>query len=331
MASEAPVSSEKILAIVLAGGQGSRLHPLTLNHSKPSIVFGGYRLVDFVLSNLINSGIESIYLLAQYKPESLVEHVHANWTFASDDGERFVSVVLPRHEEGEYFYGTADAVCQNLELIERHAPDLVAVFAADHVYRMDVRQMVAWHLQRDADVTVAATQMPLEQAGAFGVIVADEQGRIVDFQEKPEHPAPLSAHPGHAYVSMGNYLFNTEVLVEGLERSLQLGETDFGRHLLPRLASNHRVYAYDFARNKVPGMQAHEEQDFWRDIGTLDAYVEALLDVNGNAPRLNLDNPRWPVLPALSAQRPLFDAKYPRMAVAKKRRPARALSYTIIG
>ena len=307
------MSDEKILAIVLAGGQGTRLRPLTQDCCKPSVFFGGYRLVDFVLSNLVNSGIESIYLLAQYKPESLVEHVHANWTLASDDRECFISVVVPRYGNGEYFYGTADAVYQNLELIERHAPDLVAVFAADQV-------------------TVAATQMPLEQATAFGVIVADKQGRIEDFQEKPDHPAALAAHPGHAFISMGNYLFDTEVLTAGLERLLQPGEVDFGRHLLPRMASRHRVYAYDFSGNRVPGMQRDEDHAYWRDIGTLDAYVEALLDVNGTAPRLQLDNPRWPVLPALSAQRPLFDAKYARTAAASRRRPAaRGLSYTIIG
>jgi glucose-1-phosphate adenylyltransferase len=323
--------SKKILAIVLAGGQGTRLRPLTLKHSKPSVVFGGYRLVDFVLSNLVNSGIESIYLLAQYKPESLVEHIHANWTFAPNNDERFVSVILPRHEEGEYFYGTADAVYQNLELIERHAPDLVAVFAADQVYRMDVRQMVAYHQERNAEVTVAATQMPLEQANAFGVIVAEEQGRIRDFQEKPDHPEPLPAHPGRAYVSMGNYLFDTGVLVEGLECLLRPGESDFGRHLLPRLANNHRVYAYDFSGNRVPGLQPYEKEAYWRDIGTLDAYVDALLDVNGNKPCLKLDNSSWPVLPTLSAQRPLFGANPAQVSVAHKRRPARALSYTIIG
>ena len=314
---------------MLAGGRGSRLHPLTRNHCKPSVVFGGYRLVDFVLSNLVNSGIESIYLLAQYKPESLVEHVHANWTFASDDGAPFVSVIVPRHEQGEHFHGTADAVCRNLELIDRHAPDLVAVFAADHVYRMDVRQMAARHRQCRADVTVAATRMPLEQATAFGVISADEHGRIVDFQEKPAHPAPLPGHPGQALVSMGNYLFDTEVLVAGLER-MNPGETDFGRDLLPCLADRHRVYAYDFAENRVPGRQPYEDRAYWRDIGTLEAYVDALLDVNGNTPRLRLDNPRWPVLPALSAQRPLFEANYARMSASRKYRPLRPLSYTII-
>ena len=312
------VPDPKILALVLAGGQGTRLRPLTLQHAKPSVVFDRYRLVDFALSNLVNSGIDSIYLLAQYKPESLIEHVHANWTFAPNEDDRFISIVVPQHEEDESFSGTADAVRRNLELIERHAPDLVAVFASDQIYRMDVRQMVAYHRECNAGVTVAATRMPLEQAIAFGVIVADAEGRIVDFQEKPEHPVPLHSHPGLAYVSMGNYLFNTDVLVEGLERLLQPGETDFGKHLLPRLAGSSRVYAYDFAGNRVPGMQPHEDNAYWRDIGTLEAYVDALLDVNGNRPRIRLDNPYWPVLPQLAAQRPLFGAKYAGPVVARK-------------
>jgi glucose-1-phosphate adenylyltransferase len=316
--------------MVLAGGQGSRLHPFTLSHSKPSVVFDRYCLVDFVLSNLVNSGIESIYLLAQYKPDSLIEHIYANWMFAPNADERFVSVVVPRHEEGEFFYGTADAVRQNLELIERHEPDLVAVFASDQICRMNVRQMVAHHYERNADVTVAATRMPLEQAIAFGVIEADAEGRILDFQEKPEHPAPLDSHPGLAYVSMGNYLFDAGVLVEGLERLLRPGETDFGKHLLPRLAASRRLYAYDFSGNRVPGAKRHDESAYWRDIGTLEAYVEALLDVNGNMPRIRLDNPYWPVLPRLTTQRPLFDAEYARLVVAHRARARKNVSYTII-
>lgn len=322
--------SDKILAFVLAGGNGSRLHPLTLNHAKPSVVFGGYRLVDFVLSNLVNSGIESIYLLAQYKPESLIEHVHSNWTLTPNGDECFISVVLPRHEEGEYFYGTADAVYQNLELIERHAPDLVAVFAADQIYRMDVRQMVDYHHEHNADVTVAATAVSLERASAFGIIVAGEQGRINGFQEKPEQPTPLPSDPNRAYASMGNYLFNTEALVDGLERLLGNGESDFGKHLLPRMLQSHRVYAYDFDNNRVPGASPYEEPAYWRDIGTLEAYVDALLDVDGNTPRFNLRNSRWPVLPALSAQRPLFGANQAQLVAVGKRRGVRRLSYTIL-
>ncbi len=292
---------KKILAIVLAGGEGTRLRPLTLTHAKPALPFGGsFRIVDFVLSNLVNSGIESIYLLAQYKPESLVKHIDANWKLAHNSRERFVRVVLPQQEHGG-FRGTADAVHQNLDLIKQHAPDMVAVFAADHVYRMDVRQMVQFHSDCDADVTIAATQVPIKQASSFGVIAAGHNGEIWDFQEKPEAPIAIPSCPERAYASMGNYLFNTDVLVEALEHAVRNGETDFGGHILPRLIRSHQVHAYDFSKNSVPGIQSHEEQGYWRDVGTLDAYLSAHDDVAGNAPRFNLHNPHWPMLPALHA------------------------------
>ena len=288
---------KKILAIVLAGGEGSRLRPLTLSHAKPALPFGGnFRLVDFVLSNLVNSGIDSIYLLAQYKPDSLIRHVSANWDLASGGDERFVRVVLP--QQGGVYRGTADAVHQNLALIEQHAPDMVAVFAADHVYRMDVRQMVQFHGDCAADVTVAATQVPIELASSFGVIAANHNGEIWDFQEKPDAPVAMPSCPERAYASMGNYLFNAEVLVEALEHAAHCGETDFGRHILPRLICSHQVRAYDFSDNSVPGIQPHEEQAYWRDVGTLEAYLNAHCDVAGSMPRFNLHNPHWPMLPA---------------------------------
>ncbi len=293
------VAPKKILAIVLAGGEGTRLRPLTLTHAKPALPFGGsFRIVDFVLSNLVNSGIESIYLLAQYKPESLIKHIDAKWKLAPDGQERFVRVVLPQQEHGG-FRGTADAVHQNLDLIKLHAPDMVAVFAADHVYRMDVRQMVQFHSDCDADVTIAATQVPIEQATSFGVIAAGHDGEIWDFQEKPEAPIAMPSCPERAYASMGNYLFNTEVLVEALEHAVRIGETDFGGHILPRLIRSHQVHAYDFSNNRVPGVQSHEEQGYWRDVGTLDAYLSAHDDVAGSTPRFNLHNPHWPMVPTL--------------------------------
>lgn len=297
---------KKILAIVLAGGEGTRLHPLTLSHAKPALPFGGnYRLVDFVLSNLVNSGIGSIYLLAQYKPDSLIRHVNANWDLASRGGERFVRVLLP--QQGGVYRGTSDAVHQNLALIEQHAPDMVAVFAADHVYRMDVRQMVQFHHECGADVTVAATQVPIELASSFGVIAASHNGEIWDFQEKPDAPVAMPSCPERAYASMGNYLFNTGVLVEALEQAARCGETDFGRHILPRLMRSHQVHAYDFSDNSVPGTQPHEEQAYWRDVGTLEAYLNAHHDVAGSMPRFNLHNPHWPMLPA---QQNAFDASH---------------------
>ena len=308
MTFEMKAAQKKIMAMVLAGGQGSRLRPLTINHAKPALPFGGsFRIVDFVLSNLVNSGIDSIYLLAQYKPESLIKHIQANWKLASNGKERFVQVVLPRQEQGGNFRGTADAVYQNLALIERHAPDMVAVFAADHVYRMDVRQMVQFHSKCDADVTIAATQVPIELASSFGVIAAGYNGEIWDFQEKPEAPIAIPSCPERAYASMGNYLFNTEVLVEALEQALRHSETDFGGHILPRLIHSHQVHAYDFSNNSVPGIQPHEEQAYWRDVGTLEAYQSAHHDTAGSTPRFNLHNPHWPMLPALLEQQHALD------------------------
>ncbi len=302
MTSEMKKMRKNILAIVLAGGEGTRLRPLTLSHAKPALPFGGnFRIVDFVLSNLVNSGIETIYLLAQYKPESLIKHVNANWNLDADDRERFVRVVLPHQQHGGCFHGTADAVCQNLDLIRRHAPDMVAVFAADHVYKMDVRQMAQFHSDCGADVTIAATQVPIKKASAFGVIAAGDNGEIWDFQEKPEVPIAMPSCSERAYASMGNYLFNTDVLVEALEHAMRHGETDFGGHILPRLIRSHHVHAYDFSSNRVPGVQEHEELGYWRDVGTLEAYLSAHDDVAGNAPRFNLYNPHWPMQPALAA------------------------------
>lgn len=291
------MTSSRILAIVMAGGEGKRLHPLTAEHSKPAVPFGGrYRIVDFVLSNLLNSGIHSIYLLVQYKSQSLIEHANQAWVLSPILPDQFVTIVPPQMHEGPKWYqGTADAVFQNLRLIERHSPDLVAVFGADHIYRMDVRQMTRFHLQHNADVTLSAIPVPIAQANAFGVVVADPEGRITQFQEKPANPSPMPQDPGRAFCSMGNYLFKTEVLVEALREASRRGEFDFGRHVLPRLLATHRLYAYNFEDNHVPGVRDYEEQAYWRDVGTLDAYFNATQDVLGNEPRFNLFNPYWPI------------------------------------
>ncbi|HLP98614.1 MAG TPA: sugar phosphate nucleotidyltransferase [Sideroxyarcus sp.] len=313
--SDIPGCAGEVLTFVLAGGEGTRLRPLTHSQAKPALPFGsGLRLVDFVLSNLVNSELDSIYLLAQYKPESLIEHIRSNWQPARQDVDRFVRVVLPQREHGGKFLGTADAVYQNLALIERHAPRMVAVFAADHIYRMDVRQMVQFHRENDADVTIAATQVPIELATSFGIIAAGHQGEIWDFQEKPDMPAAIPSNPGFAYASMGNYLFDTGVLVTALEQAARCGETDFGRHVLPRLIRSHRAHAYDFSDNCIPGVQPHEEPAYWRDVGTLDAYMDAHLDVAGNAPRFNLHNPHWPIRSARPARSPATGQSHPHLA-----------------
>jgi len=194
-----------------------------------------------------------------------------------------------------WFQGTADAVCQNINLIDNLHPDLVLVFGADHVYRMDINQMIDFHLKHDADVTIAALPVPLEQSRSFGILAADADGRIHDFQEKPEQATPIPGDPGRAYASMGNYLFNASCLVRALRKAHKCGETDFGSHVLPRMLRSHRLFAYDFTRNAVAGIKPYEEHAYWRDVGTIDAYFEAHRDVLGAEPRLDLFNPLWPV------------------------------------
>lgn len=288
----------RIIAFVMAGGQGSRLQPLTAARSKPSVPFGSrYRIVDFVLSNLINSQIRTIYLLVQYKSQSLIEHVRKAWTISPLLHDQFVTVVPPQMRSGaNWFQGTADAVHQNINLIEDHAPDLVVVFGADHIYRMDIRQMVDFHRERQADVTIAALPVPLEEARGFGVIAADDEGRVTAFQEKPANPIALPNDPASAFASMGNYIFDTRVLLQALHDSRQAGETDFGHHVLPRLlASNHRLFAYDFATNAIPGIQPYESQVYWRDVGGIDAYFNVHKDVLGAEPVFDAFNPEWPI------------------------------------
>ncbi len=288
----------RILAFVMAGGGGTRLMPLTAERSKPSVPFGGrYRIVDFALSNLINSGIHSIYLLVQYKSQSLIEHVRKAWVLSPMLANHFVTVVPPQQlgEERDWFQGTADAVRQNLALLRMHQPDLVLVFGADHIYRMDVRQMVAFHQEREAQVTVSALPVPVDQARAFGIIAADADGRIRDFREKPQRPPSMPGRPTHAYASMGNYLFEADVLVEALEEASTRRETDFGKHVLPRLMNSHRLYAYDFSGNVVPGTKPYEEPAYWRDVGTIEAYFNAHQDVLGLEPRFDAFNPHWPI------------------------------------
>lgn len=284
-----------ILAVVLAGGEGTRLHPLTEHRSKPSVPFGGrYRIVDYVLSNLINSKIFTIYLLVQYKSQSLIEHIRRSWALAPIFPEQFITVVPPQmREDPEWFQGTADAVYQNLRLIEKHAPDLIVVFSADHIYRMDVRQMVDFHLRSGADVTVAALPVPIGEASVFGIIEADANGVIHKFREKPAHPVAMANDPERAFASMGNYIFNAEVLSKALKEGKRLGEKDFGKDMLPRLIKTKRVFAYDFSHNEVPGIRDYEEPGYWRDVGTIDAYFKAHQDLLGVEPKLDMFNPKW--------------------------------------
>jgi glucose-1-phosphate adenylyltransferase len=290
----------KILAFVLAGGKGERLFPLTAFRSKPSVPFGGrYRIADFVLSNLVNSQVFSIYLLVQYKSQSLIEHIRQQWVVSPIIRDHFIAVVPPQMRMGqEWFQGTADAVFQNINLITQQNPELVVVFGADHVYRMDIRQMIDFHLERDAQVTVAARPVPIAVAPAFGVIQTDSENRIIGFQEKPQNPSPIPADPERAYVSMGNYIFNRDVLINNLIEAQSKKHHDFGAHILPNMVDTGKLFAYDFESNIIPGSKPYEESGYWRDVGTIKAFFEAHIDMLGEEPAFELNNPQWPIYPS---------------------------------
>jgi glucose-1-phosphate adenylyltransferase len=294
------MSHPRILAFVLAGGKGERLFPLTEFRSKPAVPFGGrYRITDFVLSNMINSRIYSLYLLVQYKSQSLIEHIRQNWTMSPLVRDHFVTVVPPQMRMGpDWFQGTADAVFQNINLIYDYDPEVIVVFGSDHIYRMDIRQMIDFHLEKDAMVTVAARPVPKEQAPAFGVIVADRQRRITGFQEKPKQNAvPMPDDPDRVYASMGNYIFSRDALIDSLQKAQERKQHDFGAHIIPGMLDSGKVFAYDFAENVIPGTRPYEERGYWRDVGTLPAYFAAHLDLLGQEPKFELRNRQWPIHP----------------------------------
>lgn len=287
----------QILTFVLAGGEGTRLRPLTNSQPKPALPFvNGYRIIDFVLSNLLNSGITSIYVLVQYKPQLLTDHLRAAWMPRFRKKGGFLGVICPNTERArERFAGTADAVYKNFALVREHAPEAVAVFAADHIYRMDIRQMADFHSQSSAEVTVAAIPVPIQSASSFGVMRIGAQGRILEFQEKPQLPAAMPGDLGRASVSMGNYLFDPDVLADLLKETKRNGGSDFGHHVMPRLPGRCRTFAYDFSRNALPGIAAHEEAAYWRDVGTVDALLASRSDTLGPQPRFSLHNRAWPI------------------------------------
>ncbi len=288
-----------ILGIVLAGGRGERLYPLTEHRAKPAVPFGGrYRIIDFVLSNFVNSGILSIYVLTQFKAQSLLEHIEKGWRTSDFLGEHFITSVPAQMRMGKDWYqGTADSVYQNLYLIERHSPRLVAVFGADHIYRMNLRQMIDEQQKKGADVTVAALPVKIAEAPQFGVIEVNADWRIIGFEEKPAQPKPIPGEPEFALVSMGNYLFDTELLIQALTADADddASNHDFGRDLLTALVKNKKVYAYDFRKNRVPVPFKGEEASYWRDLGTIEAYYEASMDLCSVDPSFNLYNRGWPL------------------------------------
>jgi glucose-1-phosphate adenylyltransferase len=290
----------RVLGIILAGGKGTRLYPLTKERAKPAVPFGGkYRIVDFVLSNFINSGIYSIYVLTQFRSQSLLQHLSEGWQTGGILKNQFIiPVPAQMRSAGETWYqGTADAIYQNINLIEQAEPHVVAIFGADHIYRMNIAHMIEFHENLSAACSVAAIRVHKRHAHEFGVIEADESNRIVAFHEKnPEAPTiPGSAE--HVYASMGNYLFATRTLLKALEEdaSDEASSHDFGRDILPKLVSDHgAIYAYDYQTNKIPG-EPHDAETYWRDVGTIDAYWEASMDLRAVKPALNLYNRQWPL------------------------------------
>ncbi|PYM17548.1 MAG: glucose-1-phosphate adenylyltransferase [Candidatus Rokuibacteriota bacterium] len=288
----------RVLAMIMAGGKGERLHPLTRERSKPAVPFGGrYRIIDFVLSNFLNSEMLSLYVLVQYKSQSLIEHLRLAWRTGGVVTDYFVTVVPPQMRFGTAWYrGTADAVLQNLNLVDDFAPDVVAIFGSDHIYRMDVNQMLTFHRESGADVTVAARRVPVGDASPFGVLAVDRHARVSHFEEKPPEPQPLPDDPTQAFVSMGNYLFSCQALVDALLADARRStEHDFGRSIIPELVPTGRVFAYDFQDNEVPGIKPYEEPGYWRDVGTIESYWDAHMDLLGESPRFDLDNRHWPI------------------------------------
>lgn len=289
----------RVLGIVLAGGKGTRLYPLTRERAKPAVPFGGkYRIIDFVLSNFVNSGIYSIYVLTQFRSQSLLQHLSEGWQFSGLLKSHFITHVPAqmRSETESWYQGTADAIFQNINLIEQSDPHFVAIFGADHIYRMNIASMIDFHQEKNAEVSVAAIPVPKAQAREFGVIEAGEDGHIVAFHEKKADAPTMPGDPNRVYASMGNYVFSTRKLIELLKADAEnpTSHHDFGMDILPRLAGKAPIYAYNFEANHIPG-EAEGSVPYWRDVGTIEAYYEASMDLNQIKPDLNLYNREWPV------------------------------------
>jgi glucose-1-phosphate adenylyltransferase len=294
-----PYMRLRVLGIVLAGGKGTRLYPLTKERAKPAVPFGGkYRIIDFVLSNFINSGIYSVYVLTQFRSQSLLQHLSEGWQFGGMLKNQFViPVPAQMRSAGETWYqGTADAIYQNINLIEQADPHVVAIFGADHIYRMNIAGMIEAHEHQNATVTVAAIPVDRKFSSEFGVIETLPNGRIAAFHEKNPDAPTIPGNPDSVFASMGNYVFSTRTLLRSLhdDAANPNSSHDFGRDILPQLVQNSEVYAYDFAENKIPGEPA-ENSAYWRDVGSIDAYYEANMDLRTVSPALNLYNRQWPL------------------------------------
>ncbi|HHT9125001.1 MAG TPA: glucose-1-phosphate adenylyltransferase [Candidatus Brocadiia bacterium] len=283
---------KNIFVMILAGGQGERLYPLTKDRAKPAVPFGGiYRIIDFTLSNCLNSGLRKIAVLTQYKSFSLDRHLMVGWNIFNTALDEYIEAIPPQQRiSQEWYRGTADAVYQNIYTLERERPEKVLILAGDHVYKMDYRDMLAYHEEKKADLTIPCIEVPVQDAKRFGVIQVDKDFRIINFEEKPSDPKPLPGNPDKAMVSMGIYLFNTKTLVQRtIEDVKKPSEHDFGKNIIPAIIGRDVIYAYDFKdENK-------KEVKYWRDIGTLDAYWEANMDLVAVDPIFNLYDKDWPI------------------------------------
>lgn len=281
------------VALILAGGRGSRLKDLTNWRAKPAVPFGGkFRIIDFPLSNCLNSGIRRIAVLTQYKSHSLIRHIQQGWSFLRAELGEFVEVVPAQQRVKDTWYtGTADAVYQNLDIIHSHKSEYVLVLAGDHIYKMDYGPMLAYHVESGADMTVGCIEVPLEDAKAFGVMSVDADGRVVKFSEKPEHPQPMPGRDDMALASMGIYVFNTRFLFDQLMKDAGLSSSnhDFGQDIIPESVRNNRVFAYSFIDEEG------DDQSYWRDVGTIDAYWQANMELIGVTPELNMYDDTWPI------------------------------------
>lgn len=284
---------KNILAFIMAGGKGERLYPLTKDRAKPAVPFGGiYRIIDFTLSNCINSDIRKIHILTQYKSISLSRHLRMGWNIFDSEMGEYIDIIPAQQRIDEHWYlGTADAIYQNLYSIEQERPDYCLILAGDHIYKMNYAQMLAFHQEKDADITVGVIEIEKEKAPYFGIVEMDNDSRIIGFEEKPKHPKTIPSDPQRVYASMGIYIFNTDILGQELRQDASRQDTahDFGKNILPITITRHMVYGYNFRdENK-------KEPHYWKDIGTIDAYYEASMDLVQVTPIFNLYDKDWPV------------------------------------
>lgn len=283
---------QNTLTMILAGGQGERLHPLTRNQAKPAVPFGGmYRIIDFTLSNCLNSGLRRLYVLTQYMSSTLDRHLQKGWSIFNPELDEFIFTVPPQFRLASSWYrGTADAIFQNVDILERERPEHVLILGGDHVYKMDYSRMIEFHNDQGADLTVACIEVPIKTATELGVMAIDQDSRIIGFEEKPSHPKPTPDNPDLALASMGIYVFNTNVLVRRLSEDAKRNSAhDFGKNIIPSMVGSGRVFAYNFKHGN------RNDNVYWRDIGLLDAYWEANMDLVSDTPEFNLYDPTWPI------------------------------------